>query len=490
MAGGSQAPLKVLFLASEAEPFYKVGGLGDYAGSLPAALRAVAEKEGLPLDIRVALPFHQSIAVDPGGFKKIARLTVPKRRGTAKGVAFQTTFNDIPYYFIRRSGKAGGFERIYSPDPLQDARKYIFYSLASLRLAEALDWQPDILHANDWHAAVAVHQLKRLAPDHPFFRNTHSLLVVHNLPYMGGGTEDVLNEFGLSPVDAEGLPAWGRHFPLTMGLVSADHIAAVSPSYAQELLTEEFGSGLVKFFESRRDRLSGILNGIDTRLWDPRTDSHIPENYSADSLERKPLNKAAVLNALDLPADKERPLLVAITRLDVQKGVDLILSVMPSLKDLPWDLAVLGSGSPGYERDFRDLQEAFPGRVRVSLEFNSHLAHQLYAAGDIFLMPSRYEPCGLSQMIAMRYGCLPVARAVGGLRDTIQDALPDARTGYLFPDADEVSFERALRSAIGDFGNRKAWQAAQVRAMRQDFSWEQSARRYLDLYRELSTEGK
>ena len=485
MAGRSDHPLKVLFLASEAEPFYKVGGLGDYAGSLPAALRAIAEKEGRAIDIRVALPFHQAIAVDPSGFKKVARLAVPKKRGTAKGAAFLSTFNDIPYYFIRRSGKAGGYERIYSPDPLQDARKYIFYSLASLRLAEALDWQPDILHANDWHSAVAVHQLKRIAPAHPFFKDTRSLLVVHNLPYMGGGTEDVLNEFGIPPVEAEGLPVWGRHFPLTMGLISADQIVAVSPSYAQELLTEEFGSGLVKFFEHNRDHISGILNGIDTHLWDPRMDAHIPENYSSDTLEKKTLDKTVLLNALGLEPDTSRPLLVVISRLDVQKGVDLILSAMPNLKDLDWNLAVLGSGSPTFERDFKALQEAFPDRVRVSLEFNSHLAHQLYAAGDIFLMPSRYEPCGLSQMIAMRYGCLPVARAVGGLRDTIQAEPPDERTGYLFTEANAASFSQALRQALSNFRDREYWRAAQSRAMRRDFSWELSAQQYLNLYREL-----
>jgi len=485
MPAGSEHALKVLFLASEAEPFYKVGGLGDYAGSLPAALRAVALEENQPLDIRVGLPFHQTIAVDPVEFKKVARLSVPKKKGIAKGAAFLCTHKDIPHYFIRRSGKAGGFERIYSADPLHDARKYIFFSLASLRLSEALDWQPDILHANDWHTAVAVYHLKQVLRSHPFYKNTSSLLVVHNLPYMGGGTEDVLNEFGLPPVDAPGLPAWGRHFPLTMGLASADRIAIVSPSYAHELLTEEFGSGLVDFFKRNEDHTSGILNGIDTQLWNPRTDACITENFSAASLERKIHNKTALLQSLGLQPDARRPLLVAISRLDVQKGVDLILAVMPMLKDLDWNLVVLGSGSPEYERDFQALQADFPERVRVSLEFNPRLAHQLYAAGDIFLMPSRYEPCGLSQMIAMRYGCLPVARAVGGLRDTIKVEPAGERTGYLFTNADAPSFSLALRLALRDFQDTARWRKAQHNAMSRDFSWQLSAREYLNLYRDM-----
>lgn len=486
MAAGLKTPLRVLFLASEAEPFYKVGGLGDYAGSLPAALQAVAQNENLPLDIRVALPFHQTIAVDASGFKKAARLSVPKRRGSAKGAAYLHLHNGIPHYFIRRSGKAGGFERIYSPDPLQDARKYIFFSLASLRLAETLAWQPHILHANDWHSAIAVYQLKHRLRSQPFFKETRSLLVVHNLPYMGGGTEDVLNEFGLPPLDAPGLPAWGRHFPLTMGLSAADQIATVSPAYASELQSEEFGSGLVDFFHLNENHTSGILNGIDTHAWDPGSDACIAKTYSSETLDEKGINKRQLLESLGLPFDPASPLLVAITRLDIQKGVDLILSALPAIQDHDWNLLLLGSGSPDYERAFQELQAALPRRVRVFLEFNGKLAHQLYAAGDMLLMPSRYEPCGLSQMIAMRYGCLPLARAVGGLRDTVTVEPASQRTGYLFKDANTESFSQALRQALRDFADQTSWRQAQRRAMQMDFSWEVSARQYLDLYRELS----
>jgi starch synthase len=486
MAGSSENPLKVLFLASEADPFYKVGGLGDYAGSLPVTLKKVSELEKQPLDIRVGLPFHQSIAVDQSRFTKIANLSVPKKKGTAKGTAFLYTHNDIPHYFIRRAGRAGGFSSVYSTSPLQDARKYIFFSLASLELARIMAWQPDVIHANDWHTAVTINQLSRLRKTQPFFANTRSLLVIHNLPYMGAGTEEVLNEFGIPPLVSSDLPGWSLHFPLVLGLAAADEIAAVSPSYAQELQEEEFGNGLKGFFQDNEYRTTGILNGIDTQLWNPQTDLHISNKYSLHDLDAKMVNKVTILKSAGLEHAEARPLLVAITRLDIQKGTDLLLAAMPQLLDLDWNLIVLGTGNQEYEKKLLDLQNSHPDRIRVFLEFNSILSHRLYAAGDIFLMPSRYEPCGLSQMIAMRYGCVPVARSVGGLRDTINDGAENERTGYLFQYAVVESFAAALRQAIQGFQTQPAeWRATQHRGMNTDFSWENSARKYLQLYREL-----
>jgi len=486
MTADQAVPLKVLFLASEAEPYYKVGGLGDYAGSLPAALAATAHKNGQPLDIRVGLPFHHSINVDQSNFKKVTDLKVPKQKGSAKGSVFAQTHNGIPHYFIRRAGRAGGFSNVYSASPLQDARKYIFFSLASLELTRQLDWQPDIIHANDWHTAVAVYQLQHTLCQQPFFSHTRSLLVIHNLPFMGAGSGEVLDEFDIPSLPhTDNLPAWSLHFPLILGMQTADHITAVSPSYAEELKEEEFGNGLKDFFRQNEYRTSGILNGIDTQKWNPSSDTFLAANFAADSLEKRRANKSAVLEMAGFNPQDERPLLVAVTRLDIQKGTDLLMAAIPQLTDLDWNMIVLGTGDPDYEKTLLALQKRYPQRLRVFLEFNAALSHELYAGGDIFLMPSRYEPCGLSQMIAMRYGCIPLARAVGGLRDTIDDTSSQTRTGFLFEEASTEALSATLRKALGVFNDQETWRGMQLRAMSQDFSWENSAVQYLQLYRDL-----
>jgi starch synthase len=488
MTADRAVPLKVLFLASEAEPYYKVGGLGDYAGSLPAALAATANQNGQPLDIRVGLPFHHSINVDQSNFIKVTDLKVPKKQGSAKGSVFMHTHNGIPHYFIRRAGRAGGFSSVYSASPLKDARKYIFFSLASLELARQLDWQPDIIHANDWHTAVAVYQLQHTLRQQPFFSHTRSLLVIHNLPFMGAGSGEVLDEFGIPSLPhIDHLPSWSLHFPLILGMETADHITAVSPSYAEELKEEEFGNGLKDFFRQNEYRTSGILNGIDTQRWDPSNDALLADNFTSGSLEKRQANKSAVLKMAGLDPQDKRPLLVAVTRLDIQKGTDLLMAAIPQLTDLDWNMIVLGTGDPDYEKTLLALQDRYPQRLRVFLEFNAALSHELYAGGDIFLMPSRYEPCGLSQMIAMRYGCIPLARAVGGLRDTIDDASNKTRTGFLFEEASTEALSATLRKALAVYKDKETWHAIQLRAMAQDFSWENSAVQYLQLYRSLLT---
>ena len=485
MAAASDNSLKVLFLASEADPFYKVGGLGDYAGSLPAALRVIGEKRGLPIDIRVGLPFHKSIAVDPSSFRKVCDLKVPKKNGWAKGSAYLHTRDGIPYYFIRRAGKAGGFSSVYTNAPLQDARKFIFFSLASLELVKCLNWQPDIIHVNDWHTALAAYYLKHTLSKQPFYNPMRSLLVIHNLPFMGAGSEDALVEFGIPAIQSDILPDWSKHFPLIMGMDSADEIASVSPSYMAELKKEEFGNGLRNYFIANERKTTGILNGIDTHAWNPATDAIITDHFDIHDLSGKRQNKRQVLHTAGFNADDPRPLLVAVTRLDIQKGTDLILSVITKILNKDWNMIILGSGSPGYEKSFSDLQSRHPERIHVYLQFNAVLAHKLYAAGDIFLMPSRYEPCGLSQMIAMRYGCPPVARAVGGLRDTITAKPESERSGYLFEEASAEAFSTSLCQALSDYQDKQKWHTIQLNGMKKDFSWEKSAVQYLQVYSDL-----
>jgi starch synthase len=306
------------------------------------------------------------------------------------------------------------------------------------------------------------------------------------MPYLGEGSRGVMKKFGIRPVKSDLIPEWAKFLPLPMGLVSADWIATVSPSYAEELTTKEFSSGLAEFFLANRDKTTGILNGIDTTIWDPEFDPLIPSQFSAANLENRQANKEAVLNDLGLRIDGRKPLLVFISRLTPQKGVDIILKSLPKLLDLDWNAVILGCGDKDLETGLSSFEAAHPDRFRAVLEFNNAMAHKLYAAGDILLMPSRYEPCGLSQMIAMRYGCIPVASAVGGLKDSILPADQSNGTGYLFEGSDENSLIPCLRKALLDYQNEKKWSQMQQRAMDKDFSWTRSAGQYIDLYSQLS----
>jgi len=483
--------LNVLFVASEADPLVKVGGLGDVAGSLPAFLRQIPEESGLPeLDVRLAIPFHPSIRQKVKDARLVAKFEVPHPSGPLPAQAYQTEVNGVPVYLI--SGAYIPEEGpVYSPDHRVDALKYVFFSLAVLELPKALNWPVDILHANDWHTALSPYILSLRKKQDPFYRSTGSMLSVHNLPFMGAGAEKVVTEFGIPSVRDSHMPVWSWQIPLPMGLQAADKIVAVSPTYAEEILTPEFGCDLQEFLKTRRRALSGILNGLDTRNWDPQTDDEIPARFSVDDLPARTANKQALQGEFDLEAEPEVPLLILIGRFDRQKGVDIALSGLKLVKDLPWQIIMLGTGDPLLEESAHRMEAELHGKVRAALRFDARLARRMYAGGDILLMPSRYEPCGLAQMIAMRYGCLPLARATGGLRDTITDDPTDkTSTGFLFAAASPEAFAKRLSRALEQYQNREAWQAMQLRGMLQDFSWQKSAIDYAKIYLEIKEEAR
>lgn len=477
--------IQVLFVAAEADPLIKVGGLGDVAGSLPPALRALDPEQtgGYLLDVRLVIPFHGAISLCPDNCKPVSVFSVPRPGGAVEARAFMAESSALPVYLI-----AGEPIRedapVYSMNTAQDGEKYTFFSLAALELARSLNWQPDVLHANDWHTAISVYAL-RLYQDRldSFFANTHSVLTIHNLPFLGGGVEGALRSFGIPPCDDPFLPDWARSFPLAMGLATADEIVAVSPTYAHEILTPEFGSGLPDFLKRRENRISGILNGLDMDTWDPAADSALARNYSAASINNRRANKSALQAEFDLDAEPDLPLLIFIGRMDQQKGVDLAVEGLRQVTDEPWQAILLGTGDPVLENECRRLEADFPGRVRTAIRFDPRLSRRMYAGADMLLMPSRYEPCGLAQMIGMRYGCTPVARAVGGLRDTIID-LPDPAqsTGFLFDSATPFALADTLRRAMDQFRDRPAWKARQLNGMAQDFSWQRSAIAYSGIY--------
>lgn len=482
----SERKFNVLFTASEADPLAKVGGLGDVAGSLPGFLRNIPSSIGLPkLDVRLVIPFHPSIRSKVKDAALVAEFSVLHPQGPLPARAHLTEINGVPIYLI--SGEYIPTEGpVYSPDHRVDALKYVFFSLAVLELPKTLGWPVDILHANDWHTALSPHILKQRKARDPFYQNTGSMLSIHNLPFMGAGAERIVAEFGIEPVRDSRMPVWSWQIPLPMGLQAADKIVAVSPTYANEILTPDFGCDLQTFLKTRRKALSGILNGLDTVIWDPQTDPDIPVRFSEKELSSRTENKKALLSEFGLPYSPEVPLLILIGRFDRQKGVDIVLNGLQMVKDLPWQIIMLGTGDPLLEEAAHRLQAELPERVHAALRFDAHLARRMYAGGDILLMPSRYEPCGLAQMIAMRYGCLPLARATGGLVDTITDD-PNGQesTGFLFAAASPDAFSARLADALKQFHQISNWQAMQIRAMSQDFSWEKSAIAYAKTYAQI-----
>src|SRR5258706_703557 len=468
--------LNILFLASEADPFVKVGGLGDVAGSLPNALRTLP---GTRLDIRLVIPFHNAIRIENFPMRREITFSIARQGADVSVEVFRTDLHGLPVYLIS-GDPIRHSEKVYDADPGLDSEKYIFFSLAALEMARRLDWRPDVVHANDWHTAVSLYAVRRQAED-PFWAQAKTVMTVHNLGFMGAGSEDALTAYRLPPVEDPDLPKWARHVPMPLGLWAADKIVAVSPSYAEEIQTPEYGCGLEGFLQARRDRVTGIINGIDHSIWDPSGDTFLAVNYTSKTLPARNAIKSALQSQFGLKVDPTIPLLGMVTRMDQQKGVDIAVDALRLLPDEPWQAGLLGTGNAELEIAARHLEIDFPHRVTAILRYDGKLAHQIYGGSDMLLMPSRYEPCGLAQMIAMRYGCIPVARATGGLRDTIAEG----RTGFLFTEPSASIMTAALRRALGAFRDPARWQLMQKTAMAENFSWEQSARKYAALYRSL-----
>ena len=493
---GFRGKLKVLFLAAEAAPFVKVGGLGDVAGALPQSLMTLGggsdldipideESQVHNLDVRLVIPYHRAIRAQEFNIKYLMEFAIISLAGPIKAEVYWTKINHLPVYLI--SGlQISTSEQIYSRDPAEDGFKYTFFSLAALKLVEEINWYPDIIHANDWHTSPSVYALSSNCNREGFFKDTATLLGVHNLPYLGVGAGPSLGEFGLLPATGSDLPIWAQEVPLPLGLLTADHIVTVSPTYAQEILTPNFGAGLDDFLQGRQDSISGILNGIDIDHWDPEIDDYLSTRYQITTLSKKSENKVRLLVESGLPTEMDRPLLAMVTRLDSQKGVDLAFDALPSLIDQDWSIIILGTGDPSLEQRAYSLERAYPARFRFKNLFDVPLSHQVYAGADILLIPSRYEPCGLTQMIAMRYGTVPVGRATGGLLDTIIDYDQTSKgTGFIFDAAEPQSLEGAIRRAIRTYRDHRRWRGLQRRGMQQNFSWEESARKYRKLYFQL-----
>jgi len=474
--------LNVLFLAAEADPFIKVGGLGDVAGSLPRYLRGLPLDitNGIVLDVRLVLPLHPAIKNDSHGLRPLLIFPLSLKHGDIQVKVFETTLDGLPVYFLDGKPIASSGS-VYSSEPSLDGEKYTFFSLAALELTRQLDWKPNIVHVNDWHTALASYALL-LRRWEGAFPGVSSVLTLHNLPFMGPDISATMEEYNLLQVQT-GLPEWANTKPLPLGLWAADAIVAVSPTYAREILTPDYGCGLQDYLHARRESLNGILNGIDVDSFNPALDSAIGANFGIPTLEKRSLNKTTLQVRLELPNDLDVPLLSVISRMDPQKGIDIIPKALRKLKDFKWQMVILGTGNPELEEVIKNMQDDFPDRVRVEFKYDPGLARQIYAGSDIFLMPSRYEPCGLSQMIAMRYGCVPIVSAVGGLKDTIYNN----ETGFIIEKPTPGRLATAIKKVFTVFADHTRWEEIQKAAMSQDFSWAVSARQYFQLYQRLLT---
>jgi starch synthase len=457
--------MRVLFVTPECAPLTKTGGLGDVSAALPAALRT------LGIDVRVLLPAYRGVA--PPQATEVAKLSLLQMEARLLE-AGEFLLLDCPPLYDRPGGP---YQDAQGADWADNALRFGFLSRVAAHLGSAgspLEWRPEIVHCNDWPTA--------LAPVYLHFEHAHAgtVMTVHNLAFQGLFDAGLLERLELprATFAVEGLEFYGKLSFLKGGLVYADALTTVSPTYAREIQTEEFGCGLDGVLRERRERLRGITNGIDTDTWNPMSDPRIVERYSWTSLEKKTANKLALQRRLNLSEDAATPLAGAVCRFTHQKGVDLIAAAADDMVGLGMQLCLLGRGEREYEAALAVAAARHPANIAVAIGFNEDLAHLIEAGADLFLMPSRFEPCGLNQMYSQRYGTPPVARATGGLVDTIADG----ETGFLFERAESAALLDALRRALAAYRDTRRWREMQRRAMARDFSWAAPARQYADLY--------
>ncbi|GAB4158335.1 MAG: glycogen synthase GlgA [Candidatus Promineifilaceae bacterium] len=467
--------LQVLFISAEVAPFAKRGGLGDVAGALPKALRALGH------DVRVVMPAYANIEAGyPGVNGTDIILQVPTGSGPVRAGVFEGALpgSDVPVYFIAERNL---FNRPEVYGYWDDPYRFAFLSRAALDLVAALNWRPDLLHAHDWHAAPAVTWLATSGQTFDFFRGIPSLFTIHNLAHQGLTSWNIFDYLGIrthSLLEER----YGEVNFMARGIYHATQINTVSPSYAREILSREGGANMDGLLRHRQRDLHGILNGIDTDVWNPATDKHLSFPYDQHNLAGKAQNKRALQRLLGLPERDDVPLLAMVSRLDFQKGLDILgepLHLLLNGMAGEAQFVVLGTGAAEYEDMFRHLAHYHKEKMTAVLAYSGGLAPQIYAGSDMFLMPSRFEPCGLGQMIAMRYGSVPIVRATGGLADTVSEG----HTGFLFYPMDSYALWQAIQRAMYIYYHDKtSWRQMQINGMSSDFSWTRFAQSYQQLY--------
>ncbi len=483
--------LKICYVSSEVVPFAKTGGLADVAGALPVALK------DLDQDIRLMMANYKSINERKYVLREVIRLkevnvTLGGETKVADGkTAFlpdskvHVYFLHIPDYFDRKDlyvdSKTG-------KDFEDNAERFAYFSKSVLETLKLLYWQPDIIHCNDWQTALIPFYLKTHYKDDEFFKNTRTVLTLHNVAYQGSFPIEKAKKIEIPDKFVQAgkeLEFSGKLNLLKGGILFANVLSTVSENYAEEITKDsEYGYGFEEILKKRKDELFGILNGVDYSTWNPEDDNLIPENYNSETLEKKTKNKEELCEQSNLNFHKDIPVIGMISRLAAQKGFDLIESAAEDLLKLDIQLVILGTGEQKYHKLLEKLAKKHSNKLAVHLRFDNKLAHLIEAGADMFLMPSRYEPCGSNQMYSLKYGTVPIVRQTGGLADTIQefDSNTGDGNGFSFKEYSFTAMVETIQRAVETFADQKSWTKIQQNGMQADFSWEQSAKKYMELY--------
>lgn len=477
--------MKVLFAASEIAPLIKTGGLADVSGALPAALRATG------VDVRALVPGYSPVLAQlpqhtvAANFDDLPGFPPARLLSGDTGSDVPLLVLDCPSLYQREGGP---YQDVDGRDWPDNALRFGLLSKVAAILgsgASPLDWRPDLVHCNDWQTGLAPAYLR-------FAQGVPSVMTIHNLAFQGIFPPETLLDLHLPPSSfgINGVEYYGNLSFLKAGLFYADHITTVSPNYAREIQHEPLGFGMQGLLSLRRDNLTGILNGIDTHEWDPADDDFLARKYSAVHMDGKAANKKTLQSRMRLTIDAKVPLLGVVSRFTHQKGLDLLLEIVPRLVELPVQLAMLGSGDAQLQHAARELSQRYPGKIGVHVGFSEELSHMIEAGADMFVMPSRFEPCGLNQMYSQRYGTPPIVHATGGLVDSVVDCTPETlraetASGFVFSGMSANNLFMAICRAIEFYGDHHHWNALRKICMSKDFRWETSAEAYRDVYRSV-----
>jgi len=474
--------LNIITISAEVDPFSKAGGLGDVARSLPKALKRKGH------NVAVITPLHGVVDIKKHNLKKIGN-DIPFEIEKNKTLCFDYwkgyLMHNLPVYFIDKKEYFSGLKTIYKAKNTN--QRFFFFDIASLKLMELLDMKPDIIHCNDWHTGLIPHFVKKRFKKTEQFKSTALVYTIHNLAFQKGHNDEPTgDDDGHSKLpsffDEQGIKKINF---AKRAIINSDIINTVSEQYAKEIMTPKFGEDLNRILKNRQDRVFGIVNGIDYDIFNPKKDPEIKQNYDHRSLDKKAINKTELQKIFSLPQDKNIPILGMVTRITEQKGFDLLMQIADDLMKQDIQLVIAGTGEKRYESFFKKLQKKYPQKVGAHLEFSTKKAVEIYAGSDIFLMPSRFEPCGLGQLISLRYGSVPVVHSVGGLADTVTDYNPQTweGNGFVFKEYSSKQFLISIIRALETYRHENSWKKLVQTGMRQSNSWEIPAQKYEELFK-------
>ena len=472
--------MKILYVAAEVSPLVKVGGLADVAGSLPQAIKRLGH------DIRVVMPGYGGIDRGRYGIQPLVDpFRIPFERNEEEITISHTKMNGgVPLYLVENQ-KFFGRENVYGYE--DDELRFALFGLAVARMLEKIGFQPEVINCNDWHSALIANLISKLPGEDQAYQRVAAVFTIHNLAYQGIFDPYIIGSVGLDENNLLELEKEreGKINLMARGIFFSDVVTTVSEEYAKEIQSKEYGAGLEELLADKRDRLFGILNGVDYQVFSPQTDPHIAVNYNIDSLDHKGANKKALQRECGFEVGTDIPLMGMISRLTDQKGLDILAEAIRTVLELGVQFVVLGTGDFRYQDLLTNLAEEFPYNMKAFIKFDAALAQRIYAGCDMFVMPSRFEPCGLGQLISMAYGTIPIVRRTGGLADTVKDFDPRTGTGmgFVFHKYNAMHLLVAMVRALEYFRNESLWRSLMERAMSCDFSWDSSAKKYEEIYK-------